>query len=178
MRRRTSPVSQRARSSWVAVLAVALLCLVPVSARAGGQAPHAHAMVHLLFDGADGAVDHHHRHPAAPGHDTAAAAHGQADDNAAPSGRKAAATGTASQTQPPGEDTPTLTPLSSAAVAALFAALIVGIATLPPAAALGRQAVLGTGPRAGHMPAIEPPPPRGAHSATRSIASAAGIARR
>jgi hypothetical protein len=58
-------------SKVVAVLAAAALLLVPVTATAGGEAPHPHAILQLLADGADGVLDHHHhhRHPDGVSHD-------------------------------------------------------------------------------------------------------------
>ncbi len=40
-------------------MAVLALLLTPVTASTGGQIPHAHALIHLLIDGADGSFDHH-----------------------------------------------------------------------------------------------------------------------
>lgn len=44
----------------LAVVAVLALLVTPVTASTGAQVPHAHALIHLLIDGADGSFDHHH----------------------------------------------------------------------------------------------------------------------
>ncbi len=59
-------------------MTVLALLLTPVTASTGGQIPHAHALIHLLIDGADGSFDHHrigeNRHDVAS--DAAATSHG------------------------------------------------------------------------------------------------------
>lgn len=41
------------------VLALAGLFMFPVEMRAGTERPHPHALLHLLVDASDGAIDHH-----------------------------------------------------------------------------------------------------------------------
>ena len=104
----------------VALLAAALLLIVPVTARAGGEVPHVHALAHLLVDGQDARLDHHHRHD----HDVAGRVTGSADA-APPPPAKAKWTRAATVTR---TDVQTVAP----AIAAVYAAL--SVITLPDTA--------------------------------------------
>jgi len=160
VRHRPSPIP--ASRSWLAlsVVAAALLLVVPVTARAGGEAPHAHALVHLLVDGADGRLDHHHHHHHPSGHADAPHA---GDVSVQPDGR-------AAQFDPPtparrsapdaDEDVPTVTTASSAAAAALIAATLPAAATSVLVVVRRRDAWPGIAVPVTHTVVPESPPPR------------------
>jgi hypothetical protein len=114
----------------LAVFAALALLLTPVTASTGVQIPHAHALVHLLLDGADGSFDHHRLgHPGGGNADHAAGNHaspgpGEVAGSAAPFvGRSAAANPAradvaSGQSPAPPDDLPVLTSLSVFATAA------------------------------------------------------------
>ena len=179
MRRRPSPVNSDRPSLLVAAVAAALLLVAPVTARAGGEVPHAHALIQLLIDGADGAIYHHHPAPAANGHTAAAGGH----DGDAVAGHASAAVAVHPERGhrstpdggegPPAErfasadhrttgadDTPTISPLASAAVAALMAALGVAVLPLPSPTGRARRLFSPLPALSGLIPSPEPPPPR------------------
>jgi hypothetical protein len=95
----------------VALLAAALLLIVPVTARAGGEVPHVHALAHLLVDGQDARLDHHHRHD----HDVSGRVTGSADA-APPPDTKAKRTRAATSTR---TDVPKVAPATAAVHTAL-----------------------------------------------------------
>lgn len=163
----------------LAMLAAALLLVVPVMARAGGEVPHAHALIQLLADGADGAVDHHHHHLPAESSGTAAGArapaaaldHASATGAAHPKrgGAPTPISGSARLGQRLGgpdhqttaeADTPALSPFASAAVAALMAALSVALSPVPSPTGRGRRLFSTSRSLSGRFPTPESPPPR------------------
>ncbi len=120
---------------FVRALALLSLFLLPIQMRAGTQHPHPHALLQLVLDASDGALDHHTLGEAA-----ASAAH----DHSA-----------ASDHQP---DIPTLSPsVSALGGLAILAALITSL-MIPPRLAERTWPQLARW--RGRFPALEPPPPR------------------
>lgn len=129
---------------WASLLPRTLLLLavllLPVQMRAGANDPHPHALLQLLLDASDGAIDHHADEP-----HVADAHSGHEGDHAAPRAHD--------------PDVPTFEePASAASGGQMLATLVVLVIVPLPAY---RQVWPAPSARAGRQLSPELPPPRG-----------------
>ena len=126
----------------VRIVSLVLLLLLPMQMRAGGDEPHPHALLQLMLDARDGAIDHHadvaHEEP----HEASESGQGWHEP--------------VSGVREP--DIPTFGGLSSASGSMALLLTIAAFCVIPmPERTWFWPAPL---PWAGRFPALEPPPPR------------------
>lgn len=115
------------------------LFLLPIQMRAGAQAPHPHALLHLLLDASDGSFDHH-----------------TLDETASTVSHDHVGAVTAADSHEP--DVPDVgTSVSAAGGLAILAAIVTAL-TIPPR--LAERSWLHPAHRRSRFLALEPPPPR------------------
>ena len=119
----------------VRMLGLVALLLLPMQMRAGTADPHPHALLQLLLDARDGAIDHH-----------------TGEEHAGPDDTHAATSGSH---QP---DLPTFNGVATASGSMALLVALVAMVVIP---SLERNRFWPAPSRwPGRMPALEPPPPR------------------